>query len=160
MSQENPSKDQGGKKVVADNKKARFAYHIDEVFEAGIVLSGPEIKAIRAGGVNLSDSYISPMRGELWLVNAHISPYTFNADPLYQPTRRRKILMHKMEIERLTAKAEQKNFTIVPLQMYLQRGRAKLSVALAKGKDAPDKRRTTRERELNREAERAMKSRR
>jgi SsrA-binding protein len=140
-----------------ENRKARFNYIIDEVFEAGIVLTGPEIKSVRAGQVNLSDSYVSHQAGELWLMNVHISKYAFLNDPHYEPNHRRKLLMHKIEIERLAAIVEQKGFTLVPLEMYLLKGKAKLSIALAKGKNAPDKRRTSQERELKREAERAMK---
>lgn len=157
MAQTADGREKSGKKVIADNRKARFNYHIEEVFEVGIVLSGPEIKAIRAGQVNLSDSYVTHQSGELWLQNVHISKYTFLDDALYEPTRKRKLLMHKREIERLASKSEQKGFTIVPLEIYLTKGRAKLSIALAKGKNAPDKRRSVQERELNREAQRAMK---
>ncbi len=148
-----------GMKVIADNRKARFSYHLEERFEAGLVLLGAEIKSIRAGNVNLADSYISPYQGELFLVNAHISKYAFSDDAKYDPTRRRKLLMHKREIERLTGRIEQKGYTLVPTKIYLKKGRAKLEIALAKGKAAPDKRETKKKRELDREAERAMKNR-
>lgn len=149
----------GGIKVIAVNRKARFQYHIVEDFEAGIVLTGAEIKSVRQGNVNLSDSYVSVRRGELWLLNAHIGKYAFHTDLEYDPTRARKLLMHRREIERLRGQIEQKGFTAVPLQLYLKRGYAKLQIALAKGKDAPDKRQAVRDRETKREAQRAMKQR-
>ena len=145
-------------KIICVNKKARFNYHILEKFEAGLVLTGPEIKSIRKGEVNIEQSYITPHNGELFLVGAHIKPYQFSADPDYDPIRRRKLLMHKHEINKLAARVEQKGLTIVPLQLHFRRGYAKLEIALAKGKDAPDKRRTIKEREGKVEAARAMKN--
>ncbi|MCB0329911.1 MAG: SsrA-binding protein SmpB [Bdellovibrionales bacterium] len=146
-----------GFKVVADNRKARFNYHLEEFFEAGIVLTGGEIKSIRDGGVSLGESYIVPHKGELFLINAHIKPYKFDTQTKEEPTRRRKLLMHKREIEKLTGRVEAKGYTIVPVKLYLKRGRAKLEIALAKGKDIGDKRETTKAREAKREAERALK---
>lgn len=142
------------------NKKARFHYHIIDRFEAGLVLSGPEIKSIRAGEVSLDQSYVAPYNGELYLVGAHIRPYKFNADPEYDPLRRRKLLMHKHEIHKLIGRVEQKGLTIVPLQLHLKRGFAKLEIALARGKDAPDKRETIREREAQREMSRVVRGKR
>ncbi len=146
-----------GGKIICLNKKARFNYLIEETFEAGIVLTGAEIKSIRQGGVSLAEAYIIPHGGELFLVNAHVKPYSFTADTSYNPTRRRKLLMHKREIERLTGRVEAKGYTLIPTKLYLKRGYAKIEVALAKGKAAPDKRQTIKEREGKREAERAMK---
>jgi SsrA-binding protein len=144
-------------KVVSDNKKARFNYHLEEFFEAGIVLTGGEIKSIREGKVSLQESYIIPSKGELFLINAHINPYRFDTNSKEEPTRKRKLLMHKREIEKLTGRVEAKGYTIVPVRLYLKKGRAKLEIALAKGKDRGDKRETIKGREAQREAERALK---
>jgi SsrA-binding protein len=144
-------------KIIALNKKARFNYTLVEAFEAGIVLTGAEIKSIRQGGVSINESYISPYNGELYLVNSHIKPYAFNADSKYDPVRRRKLLMHKREITQLISNVEAKGFTLVPTKIYLKKGRAKIELALAKGKDHADKRESTKQREANREAERAIK---
>ena len=148
-----------GEKVIALNKKARFNYTLEDFFEAGIVLTGAEIKSIRAGGVSLTESYIVPDKGELWLINAHIRPYSFDTDTKYNPVRRRKLLMHKREIAKLTGRVEAKGYTLVPTKLYLKRGMAKIELALGKGKAKGDKRETTKEREAKREAERAMKQR-
>lgn len=144
-------------KIVAKNKKARFNYEILEKFEAGLVLSGNEIKSIRLGKINLSESYVNPKKGELWLENAYINEYSHSSEKFYNPTRSRKLLMHRQEINKLTGRVEKKGLTIVTLSIYLKKGKAKLEVALARGKNAPDKRKTSKERELKREAERAMK---
>ncbi|MCB0355087.1 MAG: SsrA-binding protein SmpB [Bdellovibrionales bacterium] len=146
-----------GSKVLVQNKKARFNYNVVETFEAGIVLTGAEIKSVRLGGVSLNEAYIVPDKNELFLINAHIKPYQFDTDPKYNPTRRRKLLMHRQEIDKLRGRVEAKGFTLVPTKLYLKRGLAKIEVALAKGKAAPDKRTTIKDREGKREAERAMK---
>lgn len=148
-----------GGKVICLNKKARFNYIIEETFEAGIVLTGAEIKSVRQGGVSLTESYVYPDRGQLFLVNAHIKPYAFGDNTSYNPTRKRKLLMHKAEIERLAGRVEAKGYTLVAIKLYLKRGYAKIEVGLAKGKAAPDKRKTIKDREGNREVERAMKMR-
>ncbi len=152
------SSEQEGRKVVCLNRKARFDYHILETFEAGIVLTGPEIKSIRQGGISLAESYISPSGDELFLIGAHIKPYSFSAQSDYDPLRKRKLLLNRHEIDLLRTRVERKGLTIVPLQMHLKRGRAKLEIALAKGKAAPDKRDTIKRREGEREARRAMTS--
>jgi SsrA-binding protein len=151
------SESDGAFKVVVFNKKAQFNYHLLEKFEAGLVLRGDEIKAIREGGVSLAESFIRPHNGELWLVQAHIKPYSHTGAWEHDPVRKRKLLMHGEEIRRLQGKVEQKGLTIVPVRLYLKRGRAKLEIALAKGKDAPDKRTTVVERDQKREAQRAIK---
>lgn len=147
----------GGIKILAQNKKAHFSYHLEERIEAGLVLTGGEIKSIRDGGISLQESYIAPKGGELFLINAHIKPYTFDTDKTYDPIRPRKLLLHKREIDKLRGRVEAKGFTLVATKIYLKKGRAKLEIALAKGKSAPDKRATTKDREAKREAERAMK---
>ncbi len=148
-----------GKKIVVSNKKARFNYHIEETYEAGIVLTGGEIKSIRQGKISLEESYISVYQGEIYLLQCHIAPYQFDTTNRYDPHRKRKLLMHKYEIDRLRGKVEAKGYTLVPTKMYFKRGYAKVEVGLAKGKAAPDKRQTIKDREAKREAERAMKNR-
>ena len=149
--------DDGGRKILVVNKKARFDYHILECFEAGIMLTGPEIKSVRAGKISLGESYVRPTSSALFLYNANIARYTHDTDPSYDPLRPRKLLVNKREIDRLRGRVEQKGLTIVPLQLYLKRGWAKLEIALAKGKDAPDKRQNTKDRELKRELDRVRK---
>ena len=143
--------------VLCENRKARFNYHLLEKFEAGIVLTGAEIKSIRNGGMSLAESYVRVDNGELFLVGAHIAPYAHMDQKDYNPTRKRKLLMNKYEIEKIRGKVDQKGMTIAAVKVYLKRGFAKLEIALAKGKDAPDKRQTIKEREAKKEAERAMK---
>lgn len=149
---------ESGVKVLIVNKKARFNYHLLETFEAGIVLTGNEIKAVRAGQINLSEAYIRPDAGELFLIGAHITEYSHSSEKSYNPTRTRKLLMHKKEIMKLQGRVNEKGLTVVPVKIYLKRGRAKLEIALAKGKDAPDKRQTIKEREHKKQAERAIKN--
>lgn len=146
-----------GFKVITVNRKAGFQYHLLEKFEAGIVLNGDEIKSIREGGASLGEAYIRPYGGELWLLGAHIAEYSHSSRTDYDPVRRRKLLMHRHEIEKLQGRVEQKGLTIVPVRLYLKRGKAKLELALAKGKDNPDKRKSIQDRQKKREAERAMK---
>jgi SsrA-binding protein len=149
-------KDGGG--VIAENRKARHDYLVEETIEAGIVLVGSEIKSVRAGRVNLRESYVRIERGEAWLLNAHISVWPqagtyFN----HEPTRPRKLLLHSDELVRLRAKVEQKGLTLVPLKMYFKRSRAKLEVAVARGKKLYDKRESLAERDSQREIDRAMR---
>ncbi len=144
-------------KVVATNRKARHDYHIEENYEAGIVLTGTEVKSIRGSKVNLKDSYARVDNGEIFLYNMHISPYEpgnrYNHDPL----RIRKLLMHKMEINRLAGKIKEKGYAIVPLKLYFKRGRVKVELGLARGKKLYDKRRDIAERDSKREVERAFR---
>ncbi|SDW46962.1 SsrA-binding protein [Marininema mesophilum] len=149
----------GGAKVVARNKKALHDYHIEDTFEAGIVLTGTEIKSIRQGRVNIQDSYALLDKGEVYLINLHISPFEqgnrFNQDP----TRTRKLLMHKAEINKLIGLIKQKGFTLVPLDVHLRNGYAKIKLALAKGKKLHDKRQTIAKRDAQREIQRQLKER-
>jgi SsrA-binding protein len=147
-----------GIKIINDNRKARFNYHILEVYEAGIVLTGPEIKSIRQGHVVLAESYIRPEGDEVFLLNAHIDPYAFNTDPKYDPVRKRKLLLKRNEIDKLRGRVEAKGLTLVPLKIYLKRGLAKIEIALAKGKNAPDKRQSIRDRQVKREIARVIKA--
>jgi SsrA-binding protein len=146
-----------GRKIVELNRRARFEFHIIEVFEAGIVLTGAEIKSIRNGGASIAESYVRPDKGEVWWLGANIQPYSHTADTSYNPTRPRKLLLHAHEIDKLRGRVEAKGLTIVPLQLYLQGGRAKLEIALARGKNAPDKRDAIKERQTKREMAREMK---
>ncbi|MHB8232924.1 MAG: SsrA-binding protein SmpB [bacterium] len=146
-------------KIVADNRKASFLYEIIEKYEAGISLYGPEIKSIKSGKVNLSDGYVVIKNGEALLLNVHISPYEKAARENKDPLRTRVLLLHKNEILRLLGKIKEKNLTVVPLKMYLKTGRAKVEIALVKGKKLYDKRASIKEKENKREVERAVKNR-
>jgi SsrA-binding protein len=144
--------------LVARNRKALHDYEILEKFEAGLVLLGPEVKSIREGRVNLKDGYADLRGGELYLHNVHISPYEAANRYNAEPTRPRKVLMHKNELRRLVGKAAEKGLTIVPLDVHFSRGYAKVTLALARGKRHHDKREAIRRRELEREMERAAKN--
>lgn len=149
----------GGVKVVARNRKARHNYTIEETMEAGIVLTGTEIKSIRAGKANLQDSYAHIRNGEVFLVNMHISPFEqgnrFNPDP----TRSRKLLLHKDQIRKLIGKTQVQGYSLIPLDLHLRNGFCKVELALAKGKKLYDKRRDIAKRDAKREMERAFKER-
>lgn len=147
-------------KTVATNRKAYRNYHLQDNVEAGIVLTGTEIKSIRDGRVNLSDAYIKPDRGELWLLNAHIARYNAGSYLSHEPTRPRKLLMHRKEIEALTSKVLERGYTLVPVRIYVKDSLAKVEVALARGKKLYDKRETIIRREAEREMGRAVKKRR
>ena len=157
MGKKKKSESSDGFERIAQNRKARHRYHIEETFEAGLVLTGYEIKSIRNKGVSLNESYIRPRAGELWLMGAHITPYSHTQDRSVDPVRPRKLLLNKGEINKLQGRVNERGFTIVPLELYLKNGWAKLSIALAKGKSAPDKRAATKEKDAKRQAERAMK---
>ena len=144
--------------VVAENRKARFDYHILEVIEAGMVLTGMEIKAIREAKINLKESYIRLDETSAWLVGAHINAYSHSSNLEYNPVRPRKLLLHKSEIDKFRGKAEQKGLTVVALKVILRRGKAKLEIGLAKGKNAPDKKKDIIAKEKKLEAHRAMKN--
>ena len=144
-------------KTVATNRKAYHNYHIQDSVEAGIVLTGTEIKSIRAGRVSLGDAYVRPEAGELWLVNAHIARYEAGSYLSHEPTRTRKLLLHRKQIESLTSKVLERGFTLVPVKLYIKGSIAKVEVALAKGKKLYDKRESIARRETEREIGRAMK---
>jgi SsrA-binding protein len=146
-----------GKKIVAKNKKARHEYHLLEFYEAGLVLTGTEIKSIRAGRVSLQRSYVQPRDGELWLVEAHIAEYEHGNRENHEPTRPRKLLLHRREINNILDKLQQKGLTAVPTMLYLKDGRAKIEIALARGKQLHDKRSTLAKRDSQRQIERALK---
>ncbi|NQT06932.1 MAG: SsrA-binding protein SmpB [Candidatus Omnitrophica bacterium] len=138
-------------RAVATNRKARYDYDIEESFEAGIELKGPEVKSIRAGRVNLKESFATIDKEELYLYNCHISPYEHTTAFQLDPLRRRRLLVHKREIMRLMGKTSQKGFTLVPLKMYFKKGMCKVELALAKGKKLYDKRRAVKDKEARRE---------
>jgi len=146
-------------KTIATNRKAYHNYHIQDSMEAGIVLTGAEIKSIRAGSANLADAYVRPERGELWLLNAHIARYDAASYMSHEPTRPRKLLLHRKEIALLTSKVAERGLTLIPLRMYLKDGKAKVEVALAKGKKLYDKRESMIRREAEIEMGRAAKRR-
>ena len=144
-------------KTVATNRKAYHNYHIGDSVEAGIVLTGSEIKSIRAGRVSLGDAYVRPEAGELWLLNAHIARYEPGSYLSHEPKRPRKLLLHGKQIDTLTSKVLEKGFTLVPLKLYIKDNIAKVEIALAKGKKLYDKRETIIRRETEREMGRAVK---
>jgi len=145
------------KRIVYQNRKARHDYFIDEVYEAGIVLLGPEVKSLREGRANLKDSYARVKSEELFLHNMHISPYPFAHHVDIEPTRTRKLLMHKKEIKRLIGKTEEKGYSLIPLSIYLLGGIFKVELALAKGKRKYDKRHVLKEKEMKRELDQVKK---
>lgn len=144
-------------KTVVTNRKAYHNYHIQDSVEAGIALTGTEIKSIRAGRVSLGDAYVKPEAGELWLLNAHIARYEPGSYSSHVPTRPRKLLLHRQQIDSLSSKVLEKGFTLVPLKLYIKDSIAKVEVALAKGKKLYDKRETIIRRETERELGRAIK---
>lgn len=144
-------------KTIATNRKAYHDYQILDSYEAGIVLTGTEIKSLRAGRVNLRDSYAIVRDGEVWLINAHIAPYSHGQRQNHEPRRERKLLLHRQEINRLIGKVQEKGWTMVPLRIYLKDGRAKVELALVRGKKQYDKRKAVAERDYDREMQRAVK---
>jgi SsrA-binding protein len=147
-------------RIVADNRKANHDYHILEAFEAGMVLVGTEVKAIREGRVNLRDSFARIEDGEVFVFNVHISPYSHRGYAQHEPLRRRKLLLHRGEIRKLIGKTIERGMTLVPLRMYFKDGKVKLAVGLAKGKKDYDRRETIKRREADRETRAAIKEKR
>ena len=147
----------GGDRLIATNRKAYHDYFIDDTVEAGLVLVGSEIKSIRAGQVNLRDSYVTTRDGEAWLIGSHIAGYAQASHQDHDPRRERKLLLHRLQIERWRGKAEQKGYTIVPLKLYLKNNRAKLEIGLARGKREYDKREAIARRDSERDIRRAVK---
>jgi SsrA-binding protein len=142
---------------IAVNRRARHDYFIEERFEAGLVLTGSEVKSLRAGRANLKDSYARIERGEAWLANAHISEYSPASQFGHDPTRKRKLLLHAKEIDRLAGKTKERGLTLVPLRLYFKGGRAKVELGLGRGKKQYDKRATIKERESARDLDRALR---
>lgn len=147
-----------GQKIVAKNKKAFHDYHIDQTLEAGIVLSGPEVKSLRAGKANLRDGYAQLKNGEVFLYNVHISPYAWTTHLAQDPLRVRKLLLHRQEIRKLIGKLHEKGIALIPLKIYfIANGKAKVELALARGKKLYDKRAALKEKESNREMQRNLR---
>ncbi|MGC9333576.1 MAG: SsrA-binding protein SmpB [Anaerolineae bacterium] len=144
-------------RVIATNRKARHEYHFHDTYEAGLVLKGSEIKSIRAGRVSLQQGFVVFEGGEAWLVDVHIAPYDPASREGHEPRRRRKLLLHRREIDRLQGQTQQKGYTVIPTKLYLKDGRAKIEIALARGKKMYDKRQTIAERDSKRQVERAIK---
>ncbi|GAB3243113.1 SsrA-binding protein SmpB [Kineococcus gypseus] len=149
-----------GRKVIASNRKARHDYHIEDTYEAGLSLMGTEVKALRMGRASLVDGFAQIDRGELWLEHVHIPEYVQGTWTNHSPRRRRKLLLHRAEIDKWAGKLRESGLTIVPLSLYFSDGRVKVEIALARGKKNYDKRHALRERQDRREAERAMSLRR
>jgi SsrA-binding protein len=147
------------RKILARNRKALHEYHVEDSWEAGIVLTGPEVKSIRAGKASLAESFASVERGEVWLRDMHVSPYEPASRENADPVRPRKLLLNRSEIRRLLAGTQQKGFTLIPLDLYLRDGRIKVTVALGRGKKLHDKRETLKRRTAEREVDRAVKMR-
>jgi SsrA-binding protein len=145
--------------LIAENRKARFDFHILETFEAGLALLGTEVKAMREGRANLRDSYCRIENGEAYLMGSHLGQYSHGGSASHDPVRPKKLLLHIEELRKLIGKTTEKGMTIVPLRMYFKRGRAKLEIALAKGKKSYDKRETIKRREADRETRAAVKTR-
>jgi SsrA-binding protein len=146
-------------KIVATNRKAYHNYHLSDPVEAGIALTGTEIKSIRAGKASITDAYIRPEKGEFWLLNAHIARYDPGSYMSHEPTRARKLLLHRRQIKEITSRMQEKGFTLVPIKLYIKDSLAKVEIALAKGKKLYDKREAIARSETNREIERAIKNR-
>jgi SsrA-binding protein len=146
-------------KTMATNRKAYHNYHIGDSVEAGIALTGTEIKSVREGKVSLADAYVRPEDGELWLLNAHIARYDAGSYMSHQPTRPRKLLLHRKQIDSLTGKVQERGFTLLPLRLYIKDSLAKVEVALARGKRLYDKRAAIARHDADREIERAIKRR-
>lgn len=147
------------RKVVSTNRKARHDYEIMDTYEAGMVLMGSEIKSIRAGKVNLREGYVQARDNELWLINTHIATYDQAAQFGHEPLRPRKLLLHRKEIDRILSRVAEKGLTIVPTVLFLSHGRAKVEIALARGKKQYDKRESLREKDSNRQIERTLRQR-
>jgi SsrA-binding protein len=149
-----------GKKVIARNRRARHEYHIEDVFEAGLVLTGTEVKSLRAGRASLADGFAEISDHEVWLHNVHIPQYTQGTWTNHEPRRTRKLLMHRKEIDKLAAETAERGLTLVPLSLYFKDGKAKVELALARGKRTYDKRHDLARRDAAREVERALRRRR
>jgi len=147
---------ESGRKLIAQNRKARHDFHIEDTFEAGLVLTGTEVKSLRAGQASLVDGFVEVANGEAWLMQVHIPPYTQATWTNHEARRRRKMLLNRHEIDKIEQRVQTKGLTIVPLSLYFKDGRAKVEIALARGKKQHDKRQAIAEREAKAEARREM----
>jgi SsrA-binding protein len=148
-----------GEKLIAENRKARHEYQLSDRVEAGLVLTGSEVKSLREGRAELRRAFADLRNGELWLIGSHIASYDQAGDNNHDPDRDRKLLLKRKEIDSLTGKVQERGFTLVPTRLYFKNGRAKVEIALAKGKDVRDKRRDIADRDSNRQIQRALKTR-
>lgn len=148
-----------GEKLVAQNRRARHDYDLMDTYEAGLVLKGSEVKSLREGHADIKDAYVMIRRGEVFLVGAHINPYSFARDGGHEPDADRKLLLHRKEIERLQKQVDERGLTLVPLRLYFRKGRAKLEFAVGRGRQRHDKRQAIKARDQKREIDRAMRSR-
>lgn len=144
-------------KLITQNRKVGHDYHLLKAFEAGLELVGSEVKSVRAGQISINEAHVRPRRGEMWLINAHIAPYQAGQAESPEPTRSRKLLLHKNEITKLIGESQEKSQTIVPTKVYFKKGLVKVEIALAKGKKLHDKRAVIKAREQQREADKAIK---
>ncbi len=144
-------------KKVTENRKARYNYHIEDEYEAGMVLTGPEVKSLRNGSANLKDSYAGIKNGEVFVYQMHIGRYKYDANEGYDPLRPRKLLLNKKEIKKLYGKVNEKGYSLIPLKVYFKNGKAKIVIAIARGKRLYDKRETIKKRDAKRELDRARK---
>ncbi len=151
---------ESGLKILSDNRQAGYNYHLFDRYEAGLVLSGTEVKAAKSGRVQLKESFAEVVGNEAWLMNAHISEYSHGNRENHEPVRRRKLLLHRQEIDKLMGKTREKGLTLIPTKMYLKNGRIKIEIAVGKGKKLHDKRETLRKKEMDAEARAAMNRRR
>ena len=147
-------KNKNGLKIISNNRKARFNYFFNEFFEAGIVLKGSEVKSLRAGKANISESYAFDVSGEIFLINSHIPSYKESSYNNHDPKRNRKLLLNKREINKLIGRVNREGFTLIPTRLYFKKGKAKVEIAVAKGKKQYDKREVKKKRDWNREKER------
>ena len=146
-----------GVRLIASNRRARFDYEVRETFEAGLVLLGSEVKSLRNQGASIAEAFATVKGGEAWVMGMHIAPYSFARDGGHDPLRPRKLLLHRREIERISSRVAERGLTLVPLRLYFRKGKAKLELALAKGRTKVDKRQVIREREERREMERGVR---
>lgn len=146
-----------GVKMIATNRRARFDYEVRETFEAGLALLGSEVKSLRNHGASIGESFAQVKAGEAWVMGMHIAPYSFAREGGHDPLRPRKLLLHRREIDRIASRVSERGLTLVPLRLYFKDGKAKLEVALAKGRSKVDKRQVIREREQRREIERGIR---
>ncbi|WP_147612414.1 SsrA-binding protein SmpB [Treponema pectinovorum] len=144
-------------KMIAQNKKARFDYFVEESYECGIVLEGTEVKSVKAGNISFNDSFAEIINGELWVRNFHISEYKYSSIFNHNPDRVKKLLVHKEELKRIKRKVDEKGYTLIPLDFYLKNGRVKMNLGICKGKKQFDKRASIKERDINRELSREFK---
>ena len=150
-------KTKSGLKIISNNRKARFNYFFKEFFEAGIVLFGPEVKSLRQGKANISESYASDDKGEIYLINSHIPSYKESSYNNHDPRRNRKLLLNKREINKLIGRVNREGFTLIPTKLYFKKGKAKVEIAVAKGKKQYDKRHAKKDKDWNREKARLFR---